>query len=70
MRIISRKALRIFWEEHPDTRQALQAWYADVKHADWKSPAGVGKDCAAARQGQGHWPLDIAQSPPLRYDAP
>ena len=43
MRIISRKALRIFWEEHPDTRQALQAWYADVKHARWKSPADIKK---------------------------
>ena len=41
MRVISRKALRIFWERHPDARQALQAWYADVKQASWKSPADV-----------------------------
>lgn len=41
MRIISRKALREFWEKHPDARQPLQAWYADVKHADWKSPADI-----------------------------
>ena len=41
MRVISRKALRGFWEAHPSARQALQAWYADVKHASWTSPADV-----------------------------
>jgi mRNA interferase HigB len=41
MRIISRKALRAFWERHPDAQQALQAWYADVKHAAWASPIDV-----------------------------
>ncbi|MCD6345159.1 MAG: type II toxin-antitoxin system HigB family toxin [Anaerolineae bacterium] len=41
MRIISRKALREFWEHHPDARQALQAWYADVKRAVWKTPADI-----------------------------
>jgi mRNA interferase HigB len=41
MRIISRKVLRAFWEGHPEARPALQAWYADVKHASWKSPADV-----------------------------
>ena len=43
MRIISRKALRVFWEKHPDARQSLQAWYADVKHANWKSPTDIKK---------------------------
>ena len=41
MRIISRKVLREFWEKHSDVRQPLQAWYADVKHAQWKSPADI-----------------------------
>lgn len=41
MRIISRKALRTFWDDHPDARQALQTWYADVKQAVWKSPADI-----------------------------
>lgn len=41
MRIISRKALREFWEIHPDAQQPLQAWYADVKRADWKSPTNI-----------------------------
>ncbi|WKZ48303.1 MAG: type II toxin-antitoxin system HigB family toxin [Anaerolineales bacterium] len=41
MRVISRKKLREFWEEHPDSRQPLQAWYADVKHSDWKKPSDI-----------------------------
>ena len=41
MRIISRKALREFWERHPDARQALQAWYADARRATWKTPADI-----------------------------
>jgi len=41
MRIISRKALREFWEEHPDAQQPLRAWLAIVKQATWKTPADV-----------------------------
>lgn len=41
MRVLSRKILREFWEKHPDARQSLQAWYADVKHADWKKPSDI-----------------------------
>lgn len=41
MRIISRKKLREFWKQHPDTQQPLQAWYADVKQANWKSPIDI-----------------------------
>ena len=41
MRIISRKALRLFWEKHPEARQGLQAWYADVRRAKWNSTADI-----------------------------
>ena len=41
MHIISRKALREFWEHYPDARQALQAWYADAKRATWKTPTDI-----------------------------
>ncbi len=41
MRIISRKALKTFWMRHADAQQALQAWYADVKRANWRGPADV-----------------------------
>lgn len=41
MRIISRKMLREFWKKHPGSRQQLQAWYIDVKHANWTSPTDI-----------------------------
>ena len=41
MRIISRKALREFWEKHPDAKQSLQTWYSDVKQSVWNSPTDV-----------------------------
>lgn len=41
MRIIARRTLREFWEKQPDARQALQVWYADVKLAEWKTPAEI-----------------------------
>lgn len=41
MRIISRKRLRDFWIQHPDAQSSLEAWYADVKEAEWKTPADI-----------------------------
>jgi mRNA interferase HigB len=41
MRIISRKKLRDFWNQHPDAQASLQAWYADVKQAEWKTPTEI-----------------------------
>ena len=41
MRIIARSALRAFWERHPDSEQALLAWYREVKQADWDMPSKV-----------------------------
>jgi mRNA interferase HigB len=41
MRIIALKTLRLFWEQHPDAQQALQAWYRDAKRATWNTPAAI-----------------------------
>jgi mRNA interferase HigB len=41
MRIISRKVLKEFTETHPDAKQPLLAWYADVKHANCRSPGDI-----------------------------
>jgi len=41
MRIVSRKALRKFWQKHPDAEHPLQTWYADAKHAAWKKPSDI-----------------------------
>lgn len=41
MRIIALKTLRDYWEQHPDARQSLQAWYDDARHALWDDPAAI-----------------------------
>jgi mRNA interferase HigB len=41
VRIIARRALREFWERHPDAEQPLRAWYHDTRNADWRSPADI-----------------------------
>ena len=43
MRIIAKKTLVDFWEHpnHRDAEQPLKAWYAEAKHADWKTPAEI-----------------------------
>ena len=44
MRIISRKALREFWERHPDSEAPLRAWYSVTRRALWKNLADTRKD--------------------------
>jgi mRNA interferase HigB len=41
MRIIALKALRDFWEMHPQAEVPLRAWHAIASCADWRSPADV-----------------------------
>src|SRR3974377_959886 len=41
VRIISRRALREFWERHPDAEQPLRAWYHEARRAHWRSPAAI-----------------------------
>lgn len=36
MHIISRKALRNFWERHPESQSPLARWYTIVRKADFK----------------------------------
>jgi mRNA interferase HigB len=38
MRIIARPALIDFWEEHPDAKEPLQAWYHVVRKRSFASP--------------------------------
>lgn len=33
--------MKQFWQQHPDSAAALQAWYADVRQAVWHSPADI-----------------------------
>ncbi len=41
MRIIALKTLKDFWEDYPDSEQALKSWYAVARRADWKTPSDV-----------------------------
>jgi len=41
MRIIARKTLREFWKRHPPAKGPLLAWYREVEHEDWDTPAKV-----------------------------
>ena len=43
MRIIALKALKDFWENYPDSEEALKAWHSVAKKADWKTPGEVKK---------------------------
>lgn len=41
-RIISIKQLREFWSDRfPDSEQALKAWYAEAKNANWQGPTDI-----------------------------
>ena len=41
MRIISRRILREFLEQHPDAAISLQTWFHDVERTTWTSPADI-----------------------------
>ena len=41
MRVISKRTLREFWQRHPEAKEALETWYAEISKADWPSPAHV-----------------------------
>ena len=41
MHVIARKALVEFWTEHPDSEQALRAWYHEASRAEWRPSAEV-----------------------------
>ena len=41
MRIISKATLVKFWTRHPASKQALQTWFEDASHAQWKNPQDI-----------------------------
>jgi len=47
-RIISKKALREFWEKHADSEQYLKTWYETAKNSSWKSPNDIKQTYANA----------------------
>lgn len=41
MHVISRKALKEFWKEHPDAEDSLKAWFHEASAAQWANSAQV-----------------------------
>ena len=41
MHVVSRKAIRLFAESHPDARVPLDRWYRVARRAAWRSFADV-----------------------------
>jgi len=44
MRIVAKRTLRRFWERsrrYADAKRALEDWHAQVRRADWATPAEV-----------------------------
>jgi len=37
LRVIAKSTLRLFWEKHTDSEQALKAWYREAEKANWQS---------------------------------
>ena len=37
MHVISRKTLRTFWQEYPDSQNALARWYKVVAHSEFEN---------------------------------
>jgi mRNA interferase HigB len=51
VRVISREALRRFWESasgRTDARRALEAWYREARRAIWRSPQAIERMYASA----------------------
>ncbi|MFM7175826.1 MAG: type II toxin-antitoxin system HigB family toxin [Bacteroidota bacterium] len=48
MRVIVKKALRIFWAKHKDCEQQLKAYFKEAEDANWKNPGEIKADYPTA----------------------
>lgn len=48
MQIIALRALRRFWDKHPQAEVPLQLWYAHASKAEWASPADIKRQFGAS----------------------
>jgi mRNA interferase HigB len=46
--VVARRTLKEFYEKHKDAQGSLEAWYYELKHAEWKSPADIKKHYRSA----------------------
>ena len=48
VRVIARKTLKGFWENHSDCKEQLAAWYREADKAKWKAPNSIKVDYPSA----------------------
>ena len=48
MHIVSRSALKEYWQKYSEVEQQLKSWYYEAKHAEWKKPEDIKKRYADA----------------------
>jgi mRNA interferase HigB len=48
MHIIKRKPLLEFSERHPDAKKDIEAWWYEVRHANWNNPQDILKKFPSA----------------------
>jgi mRNA interferase HigB len=71
MRIIAKRTLREFWEEHRECERPLEVWYKEVTRAKWENPSDVKRDYATAsilRNGSGIKDNKFRLVANIRYD--
>jgi len=41
MNVISKRTLVKFYEQHPQSKSALEVWHSDARKATWSSPSDI-----------------------------
>jgi len=49
MKILNQQILKDFWKRHPDSEQAIKAWFYEVKKGNWSSDEAVLKVFSGAK---------------------
>ncbi|MGQ0675678.1 MAG: type II toxin-antitoxin system HigB family toxin [Rhodospirillales bacterium] len=61
MRVIAKRTLRRFWEEHRDAEKPLRDWYAIASATDWSSSIAIKRQYRSASfVGDGRVVFNIA----------
>ena len=48
MRVVAKKILREFWENHKDCEQQLKAWFREAEKAKWENPNQIKQEYPSA----------------------
>ena len=48
MRVIAKKILRDFWENHGNCEQQLKSWFLETQKADWENPNQIKEEYPSA----------------------